>query len=108
EKSQLATAEIRREEQKDILAVLDDAQKQILVSMIGRSFDPAQLGRVTFRAPELDGSAQWLNSQSLQLKQLRGKVVALHFWAFGCINCIHNYPWYHEWDDKYAPRGLVV
>ncbi len=34
-------------------------------------------------APELQGIEAWINSKPLTLKGLRGKVVVLHFWAFG-------------------------
>jgi hypothetical protein len=41
------------------------------------------LGFVKFKAPELDGKDGWLNSEPLTMAQLRGRVVALHFWTFG-------------------------
>jgi len=34
-------------------------------------------------APEFTGIEAWLNSKPLDWKSLRGKVVAVHFWAFG-------------------------
>ena len=34
-------------------------------------------------APELKGIDEWINSKPLTLKDLKGKVVALHFWTFG-------------------------
>jgi hypothetical protein len=34
-------------------------------------------------APELRGIAAWINSKPLTLKELRGQVVVVHFWAFG-------------------------
>jgi hypothetical protein len=34
-------------------------------------------------APELQGIETWINSDPLQLKDLKGKVVVLHFWTFG-------------------------
>ena len=41
-------------------------------------------------APSLDGAAEWLNVASpIALEQLRGKVVLLDFWTYGCINCMH-------------------
>jgi len=35
------------------------------------------------QAPEFEDIAEWLNSNPLTLKELRGKVVVIHFMAFG-------------------------
>ena len=41
-------------------------------------------------APSLDGAAGWLNvAAPISIEQLRGKVVILDFWTYGCINCMH-------------------
>ena len=41
-------------------------------------------------AIDFEESLPWLNvSKPLSLKALRGKVVILDFWTYGCINCIH-------------------
>jgi thiol-disulfide isomerase/thioredoxin len=58
-------------------------------------------------APELSGGA-WLNSEPLKLSDLRGKVVLVEFWAFGCINCQHVIPALRSWYDAYKDQGLVV
>jgi hypothetical protein len=34
-------------------------------------------------APEFQGIDEWINSKPLSLKDLKGKVVVVHFWAFG-------------------------
>ena len=34
-------------------------------------------------APELQGIDEWINSKPTTLKDLKGKVVVLHFWTFG-------------------------
>jgi len=68
----------------------------------------AQLVALKVEAPELDGIGDWINTKPLRLKDLRGQVVVLHFWTFGCINCIHNYPSYAGWDKDYAKKGLTV
>ena len=41
-------------------------------------------------APALDGAVAWLNVASpIAMPQLRGKVVVLDFWTYGCVNCMH-------------------
>lgn len=59
-------------------------------------------------APELDGIEAWVNSKPLALRHLKGKVVVLHFWTFGCVNCIRNYPAYLGWHKEFAEKGVVV
>ena len=34
-------------------------------------------------APELKGIDEWINSKPISLKDMKGKVVVLHFWTFG-------------------------
>jgi thiol-disulfide isomerase/thioredoxin len=59
-------------------------------------------------APELTNDV-WLNSdQPLRLADLRGKVVLLEMWTFGCINCQHVIPSLKAWYDTYADQGLVI
>jgi thiol-disulfide isomerase/thioredoxin len=52
-------------------------------------------------APEFVGVTDWVNTKPLKLADQRGRVVVLHFWTHGCINCAHNYPHYRAWQDKY-------
>lgn len=61
-------------------------------------------------APELEErpAEEWINSPPLELAELRGQVVVLHFWTFGCINCIRNQPHYKSWHEKYSKRGVTV
>ena len=59
-------------------------------------------------APELKNEI-WLNTDGpLRLADLRGKVVALEMWTFGCINCKNVLPSLIEWHEKYADQGLVI
>jgi cytochrome c biogenesis protein CcdA/thiol-disulfide isomerase/thioredoxin len=60
------------------------------------------------QAPELTGITAWINSPTTTLAALRGKVVLVHFWTFGCINCIHVQPYVKTWFDRYAADGFVV
>jgi cytochrome c biogenesis protein CcdA/thiol-disulfide isomerase/thioredoxin len=58
--------------------------------------------------PDLKGAVQWLNSPPLSMAQLKGKVVLVNFWTFGCINCLHTLPYVKAWAAKYADQGFVV
>ena len=58
--------------------------------------------------PELVGS-DWHNAaKPLTIEGLKGKVLLVHFWTFGCINCKHNLPAYSKWQKEFADRGLQV
>ena len=60
------------------------------------------------RIQPLIGAVQWLNSPPLSAEQLRGKVVLIDFWTFGCVNCRNALPHVKEWHRKYKDQGLVV
>lgn len=101
-------ARLQADLQREILAKLSDRQKQDWMDLLGRRIDLAALGHVTFAAPELTDEPDWINSPPLSSAELNGKVVALHFYAFGCINCKRNFPWYKDWHQSFHDRGLVV
>ena len=68
---------------------------------------PVQEGGKT-RAPELTGGRGWLNTDKpLSLAALKGKVVLLDFWTYGCINCMHIIPDLKKLEKRY-PNELVV
>ena len=62
---------------------------------------------VGMRAPDIV-SQTWLNSAPIHLSDLKGKVVIVEFWTFGCYNCRNVEPYVKAWHGKYAGRGLVV
>lgn len=61
------------------------------------------------RAPELAGATEWFNVPApLTLQALRGKVVLLDFWTYGCINCMHIIPDLRRLEEKYRNELVVV
>jgi thiol-disulfide isomerase/thioredoxin len=59
-------------------------------------------------APAFPTGLDWLNVPApLTLEALRGKIVLLDFWTYGCINCIHMIPVLEQLENKY-PDELVV
>lgn len=59
-------------------------------------------------APELVGITDWFNSKPLTMEQLRGKVVIIDFWTFGCYNCRNTRPHVRALYDKYKDQGLEI
>lgn len=62
-------------------------------------------------APSIKGIQQWLNTPdgaAIDLKDLRGQVVLIDFWAYSCINCQRSIPHVVAWDETYRDAGLQV
>ena len=78
------------------------------LGMISAVFYFASIGfAASARAPEIISST-WINSEPLKMEDLRGKVVMVEFWTFGCWNCRNIEPYVKAWHQKYAKDGLVV
>lgn len=61
------------------------------------------------RAPELAGGKGWLNTDKpLSIAGLKGKIVLLDFWTYGCINCIHIIPDLKKLEAKYQKELVVI
>lgn len=59
------------------------------------------------RAPAL-GEGMWINSDPLMIEDLRGRVVIVAFWAYGCNNCRNTLPVLKRWDASYREQGLTI
>ncbi|MEJ5755876.1 redoxin family protein, partial [Salmonella enterica] len=59
-------------------------------------------------APDFAGINNWFNSKPLSMADLRGKVVLVNFWTYGCVNCVNTLPHVTALYAKYKDKGLVV
>ncbi len=101
--------ELQINQQKKLLAVLNAGQQAALKQILGADFDLSKFGKPRFKAPELVNTGEWINASSpLKLADLRGKVVVIHFYACGCINCIHNFPWYRQWRKTFPKKDVAI
>jgi thiol-disulfide isomerase/thioredoxin len=60
------------------------------------------------RMASFDGANDWLNTAPLAPGDLEGKVVAVDFWTFTCINWLRTLPYLRAWADAYEQHGLVL
>ena len=71
--------------------------------------DPQFAGDPQFPAPGFPTGLDWVNVEApLTLGDLRGKVVVLDFWTYGCINCIHMIPTLRQLEEKYGDALMVI
>ncbi len=54
---------------------------------------------------DIDG---WLASDVTSLEELRGMVVVVEFWTFGCYNCKNRIPYTQDLYAAYKDRGLEI
>lgn len=88
----------------------------IIFSLMATSFVAGERGvsmsaqdRARVRAPEIQGGRGWLNTDKpLSIAALKGKIVLLDFWTYGCINCIHIIPDLKKLEAKYANQLVVI
>ncbi|MCI0491409.1 MAG: redoxin domain-containing protein [Planctomycetes bacterium] len=105
---QAALAKVQASRHKRVLAELDAEQTRRWSQLLGEPFDFSQVRPSPASAPEFESIDAWLNSPPLTMESLRGQVVVVHFFAFGCSNCINNYPWYREWQNDLAGKGVTI
>ena len=100
-----------------ILIVLAGAAVIFVEETLARSFSTVSTKGLSVgakaqtrrRAPELTGGRGWLNTdQPLSLAALKGKVVLLDFWTYGCINCMHIIPDLKKLEQKYANQLVII
>ncbi len=60
------------------------------------------------RLPGFADASGWLNSEPIAQDDLEGKVVAVQFWTYTCINWLRTFPYFRAWADAYAGTGLVA
>jgi thiol-disulfide isomerase/thioredoxin len=56
----------------------------------------------------LVGIDGWLQSEVTSLEELRGNVVAVQFWTFGCRNCKNTLPHMQALHENYADEGFEI
>lgn len=59
-------------------------------------------------APDFVGIEEWVNTNPLSLRALKGRVVLLDCWTYTCIFCLRSIPIVRRLNEKYSKYGLVV
>ena len=60
------------------------------------------------RQPAPEFALKDSSDNTVSLKDYRGKVILLDFWATWCEGCKEEIPWFSEFELKYAAKGFTV
>lgn len=83
-------------------------RRKLLIASLASMLPKPLLAESCAEAPDISGPGPWFNSPPLSLTRLRGKVVMVEFWTFGCHNCRNVEPYVKQWHKRYAGKGLVI
>lgn len=78
----------------------------VMVSLV--SALSADLTKTATRKAAPDFTLQDSDGARIQLSALKGKVVLLDFWATWCSPCKLEIPWFMEFQQTYATKGLAA
>ena len=101
-------------ERSKIAAALTVALCALALAGVGAVADeqaarpPLQLVEAQRAAPNFVGIDNWLNSGPLTIAALRGKVVLVQFWTYGCYNCVNTLSHVIRLYDTYKDKGFLV
>ena len=98
---------LRANTEKNILAVLNNYQRQTFLKLFGLPFDLSQIRSIACKAPEFEIDT-WINSSPVKISELRGEVTVVHFYAFGCGNCIRSLPYYNDWRKRFKASSFSI
>lgn len=109
--------ELNRSESSADAAIVSAAKGNSKSTKSSKSAKPAKETKAAkfnvdtpYAAPEFVGLENWMNSkgQPVTLAGLKGKVVLIDFWTFGCINCQRTLPHVNDLYTKYHTQGFEV
>jgi len=93
-------------------ATSDDARPSgrsgLLRSIVHRLSGDESTLPVEGRLASFEHATGWLNTQPLTPAGLRGRVVAVDFWTYTCVNWLRTLPYLRAWDAKYRDHGLTI
>jgi len=99
--------QLQAESMQSLLAILNATQRQAFTALMGRPFDLSHVRRLVCKAPEFKVDT-WINSSPLTMSELKGKVTVVHFYAFGCGNCIRTLPYYNDWQKRFGADSFHI
>jgi peroxiredoxin len=95
-------------EEKAAVKILNAQQRRAVFELLGPAFDLKKLKRIYPKAPEFEGVTEWIQGEAVQMADLRGKVVAIQFYAIASSKCKANLPIYNDIWSEFQSEDFVM
>jgi len=99
--------ESQNEARQRVMAVLDSSQQNAFTRLLGRRINLSQVRSIGCKAPDIEVDT-WINSAPVKLSEFRGKVTVVHFYAYGCGNCVRSLPHYVSWAKRFDSDTFAI
>ena len=78
--------------------------------LLGLHFVNADAKNKNYPLPEFteQSSESWINSSPLKVEDLKGKVVLVDIWTYGCWNCYRSIPWLNSLEAKFGKDEFII
>lgn len=84
-------------------------KRMFAVLLLGVAFGALGFAqKVVSPAPDFIPGGQWLNSEPLNIEDLRGKVVLVNVWVYSCYNCYRSLPTLKRWYERFKGQGFEI
>lgn len=82
----------------------------VLVLFVVFYFVNVQAKSTSFDLPEFtqQDAQRWINSGPLRTDDLKGKVILVDIWTYGCWNCYRSIPWLNSLEDKFDRDKFTI
>ncbi len=82
----------------------------VLMLLAGLYFTNSQAKPASFNLPEFtqQDAQRWINSSPLKIDDLKGKVVLVDIWTYGCWNCYRSIPWLNTLEEKFDDDKFII
>ncbi len=82
----------------------------VLILVVVFYFANTQAKSASFNLPQFtqQNTQRWINSNPLKTNNLKGKVVLIDVWTYGCWNCSRSIPWLNSLEEKFGRDKFII
>ena len=82
----------------------------VLMGLVAVYVSNTQAKSVDFDLPQFTqkNAESWINAKPLVVEDLKGKVVLIDVWTYGCWNCYRSIPWLNSLEKRFGDDDFII